>query len=233
MQVMTRFVELTPGKFAHASGALWLAEARAVLLADVHLGYAWAQRRRGQLGPVLDGGVREQLSQVLEELQPWQIVFLGDLVHAPKPDAEERAMICTMLDELRARAPLTLVRGNHDRGFARDFAGCDVDVVEEWTCGDLIARHGDREAQAPVDGFLAVGHHHPAYGLRDAAGVKQKLPVFLVGRRTFVLPAFSPFAAGVDVTKGLTTELKQLFGREPVQGVVATGRRAVAIGRVA
>lgn len=230
---MTRFVELTPGKLAHASGALWLASSKTALLADIHLGYAWAQRRRGQLGPLVDGGIRDRLKAVLDELQPAHLVFLGDLVHAPKPDDEERKFICDTLAELRARTVLTLVRGNHDRGFARDFAGCDVSVVDQWSGDDLVAMHGDRDCGPPQTGYLAVGHHHPAYGVRDAAGVKQKMPVFLVGQRTFVLPAFSPFAAGLDVAKGLSPELRELFGRQPVNGVVVTGRRAVAIGRVA
>src|SRR5690349_3818652 len=81
----TSLLQIRPGMFAHASGALWLDEIRTLIAADVHLGYGWALRRRGQLGPVGDDKVCQKLISVVKELAPEEIVFLGDLVHAPRP----------------------------------------------------------------------------------------------------------------------------------------------------
>src|SRR5687768_17009308 len=89
----TRTVELAHGRFAHASGALWLPDADTILLADVHLGFGWALRRRGQLGPVQDSAVRKKLFDVVDELRPRVVVFLGDVVHAPRPAPAEREAI--------------------------------------------------------------------------------------------------------------------------------------------
>jgi metallophosphoesterase superfamily enzyme len=36
------------------AGALWLDEGRTLLAADLHLGYGWAQRRRGESRPTIE-----------------------------------------------------------------------------------------------------------------------------------------------------------------------------------
>jgi putative SbcD/Mre11-related phosphoesterase len=228
---MNRLVELAPGKYAHASGALWLAESRTALVADVHLGYGWALRRRGQLGPVIDGGVRERLEAVVEELKPERLIFLGDLVHAPRPAPPEREMVEATLKGLQERAELTLVTGNHDRGFGDDYGELGLRLLPLWESDELVAVHGDGDIPETAK-LMAIGHYHPALGIRDHAGVKQKAPLFLASARLFVLPAFSPFAAGIDVTRGMPAALRKLFARQEVAGVVVTGRRAVSIGRV-
>src|SRR5690349_11353616 len=95
-----KLIDLGQGRMAHASGALWLPDRRTVLVADVHLGFGWALRRRGQLGPVSDAGVGRKLASVAAELQPETIVFLGDLVHAPRPTPQERDLVETTLGAL-------------------------------------------------------------------------------------------------------------------------------------
>ncbi|MEJ7607597.1 MAG: hypothetical protein WKF37_15335 [Bryobacteraceae bacterium] len=71
-----RTLELAPGRVAHASGALWLPEVKTLLIADIHLGYGWALRRRGQLGPVQDPGTRQKLEAVFAELRPESVVWV-------------------------------------------------------------------------------------------------------------------------------------------------------------
>lgn len=226
---MKRLVELAAGKFAHPSGALWLPEPRAVLVADVHLGYGWAQRRRGELGPVMDGGARDRLRALLDELDPARVVFLGDLVHAPHPGEEERALIEETVRSLAARAALTVVLGNHDRGFARDFGDLPVERTAVWKQADVAAVHGDLIGEAPSAPCLVLGHLHPAYTLHDAAGAGRRLPAFLRSRRAIVLPAFTPFSPGFDVTRGIPNEVRAVLGRGPVQVAVTTGTRVAWI----
>src|SRR4051795_3070692 len=89
----SRSVELAPGRTAHASGALYLSGERTLVLADVHLGYGWALRRRRQLGPVGDDKLSAKLLSTVAELEPEHLLFLGDLVHAPRPAPQERAAV--------------------------------------------------------------------------------------------------------------------------------------------
>jgi putative SbcD/Mre11-related phosphoesterase len=220
---------LAPGILAHASGALILRELRTILVADVHLGYGWAQRRRGQLGPVQDAGVHQKLQALITELAPELVVFLGDVVHAPKPSAQERALVEETLEALSARVEVVVVRGNHDRAFARDYSRLGFGVVEKWEGAGLIAIHGDRLPANRGPERVVIGHLHPAIGVRDDAGAIQRIPAFLVGQCAFVLPAFSPLAAGFDVTEGLPAEIRELCGSGAIEVIAATGKRVVRL----
>lgn len=217
---MQRLVDLGDGRHAHASGALWLPEFKAAVLADVHLGYGWALRRRGQLGPVSDAGVERKLAAVVEELKPETVVFLGDLVHAPRPSAGEREVVQRAVGMLKAR--VVVVLGNHDRGFTRDYPNLPVEVCQEWRPDGLIAVHGDRPL--PAGHHVIAGHIHPALGIFDDAGACRKMPVFVAGKDVTLLPAFSTTATGFDIRAGLP------FRMGDPKIVAASGKRAVMLG---
>ena len=222
-------LEIGPGRIAHASGALYLPASGTLMIADAHLGYGWAQRRRGQLGPVTDGGIAERLFQVVDEFKPVELLFLGDTVHAPKPMPAERELIEELLQRLIAKTCVRIVQGNHDRAFTRDFSNLGVQVDLQWRHGDLLGLHGDRlHVELPEAGHYLIGHLHPAIGLRDDAGANRRLPVFLAGPRATILPAFSPFASGFDILKSaLPKEVEALLGEHDVYAV--TGRRIVRL----
>ena len=217
---------------AHPTGALWLPGTRTVLIADLHLGYSWAQRRRGELGPLADFQARDKLMRLCAELDPKHIVFLGDLVHAPRPCEPERAYIEVTLNQLVERAKITAVRGNHDRAFAREFGRLAISTTEAWTSGPITAIHGDRLDRSPIpqSGTLILGHLHPSLSLKESSGASQKLPVFLVTPRCIVLPAFSPFARGYDVAAGVPPALELCFQRAPIHAYIATPTRVTPLG---
>ena len=213
---------LRPGVVADCTGALWLAASSALLIADAHLGYAWAQRRRGELGPLTDGGIVARLRSVLDRWKPARVVFLGDVVHLGTPSAEEQSLIEETLTEVIAHTEVFVVLGNHDRRFEEDFGHLGLRTGESWEDDGVLAVHGDKEWPSTAK-LLVVGHLHPAVSLEDAVGARQKLPVFAMGERALVLPAFSPFAAGFDVRKPLPAEWQQLFGEEEVELAAITG----------
>lgn len=229
-----KLLEIAPGRWAHASGALWLSESRTALLADVHLGYGWALRRRGQLGPVQEGAVRKKLMEAVSDLDPARIIFVGDVVHAPKPGPQERAAIEGTLSELAAHCELVLIPGNHDRAFHRDYPGVPVRLMKEWRECGLLAVHGDVvPPMAGAGDHLIVGHVHPALTLTDHAGATMKLPVFAFSDRVTVLPAFSPLSAGGDIRVHMPAAISRLMEEVPAAGtrVVATsGKRVVNLG---
>lgn len=225
---MQTLVEIGPGRFAHCSGALWIPDLRTTLIADLHLGYAWAQRRRGEMGPTVEGGIRRKLELLIDDLQPEHLVVLGDLVHAPRPSPAERAIIEDTIRSLQTRTHVILVPGNHDRGFMRDFPGL-VTINEVWTGAGVIAIHGHRTGECPTE-HVVLGHIHPAMGVFDDAGAHQKIPVFIAGSTATVLPAFSPFASGTTLGQAITPNLKKLLGAR-TKIYAATGRRVVHVPR--
>ncbi len=203
-----------------------------VIIADAHLGYSWAQRRRGELGPLADEAAKAKLLRVADELKPAEFVFLGDLVHAPRPCAPERTWIEELLTELSQRARLVAVRGNHDRAFAREFGHLPLQMVETWSAPGILALHGDRLAQAPIpeSGTLIMGHLHPSLSIRDAAGAHQRVALFLVSPQCVVMPAFSPFARGLNVLSGLPGDVRECFGASEIEAFAATGNRVTKLG---
>jgi uncharacterized protein len=220
---MTR-IEVGPGLVAHCSGALWVEATRTLVVADAHLGYGWAQRRRGQLGPTTDGGIVARLGAAIDEFGPRELLFLGDTVHAPKPAPQERQFVEDALRGLLERCALRVVEGNHDRAFQRDFGQLGIPVERQWRHEGLLALHGDRlHLELPEADFYLIGHYHPAVGLRDAAGAVRRTGAFCVGEKAVLLPAFSPFAAGIDLTRErLPREIAALLGEFRVMPVTGT-----------
>ena len=225
-----RLLQLRPGLHAHASGGLWIESGRALVVADVHLGFGWAQRRRGQLGPVADDKTATKLFHTVEELGAETVVFAGDAVHAPRPGGGERRFIEDTLGQLAARYRIHLVTGNHDRGFTRDFSSLGFELEDEWRGEGLTVVHGhERAPQDHGASTLVFGHFHPATVLIDAAGASRRVPIFAVAEKLIILPAFSPFARGVGLGIGVPEGWEHL-STGPVSAIAATGRAAVPLG---
>lgn len=168
--------------------AIHLPSATAVI-ADVHLGYDRARRRRGEAVP--DFSLRETcaaLAAVLAGHPVRALVIAGDLCE----DAAGLGLAGELLARLEARGVRLagVAPGNHDRGLHRleGLPLCPGGVA----LGGWRVVHGD----GPLpEGRVVHGHHHPClrWGRRVAA------PCYLVGPERIVLPAFSADAAGVNV----------------------------------
>lgn len=198
------------GVLFDARRALVLEESATLVVADLHLGYAWAQRRRGLLmpvGAVDDAG--ERMAALVRDHAPRTVVLLGDLVH--RADAlpgirEELEFLCRPLAGLR----VLLCRGNHDRRIEALLSGwrLPIEACAEWAVGRFRLSHGDAALEdgngAPFrldrgDAVSVIGHEHPAVELGDGVVTRVKASCFLVAADLVVLPAFSSWAAGCVV----------------------------------
>jgi uncharacterized protein len=222
---------LRPGLLAHPSGALWVEDRRALLVADAHLGYAWAQRRRGELGPLQEGGIAELLLSLTTTLQPAELVFLGDVVHAPRPLPEEKSYVESVLQQLAGLVRITIVPGNHDRALVRDFPQTLACIAEEWRHEGLLGLHGDKiRWLLPEADYYVMGHYHPVMSIRDHAGASQQLRAFIVGDKAVLLPAMNPFSRGLDLRRNsFPKELRILFRERAVY--LSTGKRVVPLAK--
>jgi uncharacterized protein len=206
----------------HPSGAIWLPGQGTALIADLHLGFAWAQRRRGELWPLTDAGAKAKLEWLCEELQPKRLVLVGDIIHAPQPSPEEATLIENTLESIRKRTELICVAGNHDRG---------QNYRPEWRTEGIRAIHGNVLPSAPEAGILTViGHFHPIMKLRDATTTGHRHRAFLKGNGLLVLPAFSPFASGCDMCDQMPRELMEWFGDAEVEVTITSGSKLLALG---
>jgi metallophosphoesterase superfamily enzyme len=216
-----RLLPLRDGIYFHASGGLWIAGTQTLLLADLHLGFTWAQRRRGELWPLTDGGAQDRLLSLCRELSPLRMVLLGDVVHAPRPSQDEQQSIETTLASVRRHCEVICLEGNHDRGCG---------FASEWRMPGLRALHGHVLPSSAEPGELIVaGHFHPILRYEDSAGVLRAARTFLHGNGLCVLPAFSPFSTGCNMRFDMAPELRAWFRRHPVDVVLTSGERLLRL----
>jgi len=190
--------------------AAWLERERLLVISDLHLGYAWAQRYDGQLMPVSAPDDTVSRVEVLcREYCPAQIILLGDIVHRALPvqgiESELRDLIAAV-EQLQVCPAFIL--GNHDRHLQRLFTknGFQQKIQEDLAIGRFEFRHGDGpNALSSLDDLrvnnrcLFMGHEHPAISLGDGVASHMKCPCFLVSDHVIVLPAFSRWAAGTSI----------------------------------
>jgi DNA ligase-associated metallophosphoesterase len=168
--------------------ALFHETERWLAVADLHFGYELSQRAAGWLIPLWGmQSIEQRLMQLIKEYQPQRLIVAGDLVH----DKASIEPAIALVDRLRRHCEVVTLSGNHDRhvrqaiGFARS-----------WETPQFIFHHGDCALPKP-DRIQIIGHHHPAFTIRDGAGLRLKLPAFVQQEQCWILPAFSPWAGGV------------------------------------
>lgn len=160
----------------------WLA------IADLHYGYELSQRIGGALFPAWGmNKIEERVASLVATYQPQTLLFLGDLVHTAA--ASENFMIWK--NTLENTVPeLILIRGNHDRRLKT------ITLHNHWRIGSHLFHHGDHSITCEPGEIFLSGHLHPAETVSDGAGLRQKLPALLQTPTGWILPAFSPWAAG-------------------------------------
>ncbi|HVY69452.1 MAG TPA: metallophosphoesterase [Verrucomicrobiae bacterium] len=191
-----------------ARRAVWVEQEGALIVADVHLGYAWVERQRGRLLPLSrpDDTV-ERLLALRRDYPAKAIVFLGDLVHGAPPVPALEKGLAELTGAFHDQCELMLVAGNHDRhlpGLIKKL-GLRLAVVPRLELGSHLLLHGDdschamfaqwRQTDSPR-GRVLSGHEHPSIYLSDGRLASVRCPCFLLGAGRLVLPAFSAWAAG-------------------------------------
>jgi uncharacterized protein len=171
--------------------ALHWPRAATLFVADVHLGKAASLRAGGV--PVPRGATAtdlDRLDALLHRTGSRRLVVLGDFIHAAqgRVPALDAAMTAW-----RARHPdlaIRLVLGNHDRRAGTPPPDWRVGVVAAphlLDHGPFVLHH---EPAIPPTGYALCGHLHPGVRLTGAAGDRVRLPCFVLGPDSALLPAF-------------------------------------------
>lgn len=187
--------------------ALFLKRARALVVADLHIGKSESYRRFGV--PSADGideETLERLGRAAMRAGAKVIVVVGDLTHHADGIGEAEMERFERFRE-RIMLPIRLVEGNHDRGARTLPAEWMVDRV-----GARFALDGVRFEHEPPEAagasWTISGHLHPMLSVaRGARSVEA--PAFVVDRerKSVVLPAFSKFTRGVRFEPRAKSEL--------------------------
>lgn len=181
--------EVQPGVWLDNRRAVFLAGLRLLVVADLHWGYAAAHRALGNLVPMWgDEVIARTLRSLLADYAPREMIWLGDSLHA----VSGRNSADRFLQEARsAGIEMTVVEGNHDRRWPAATAR----ILQR---DRYVFHHGDTTvADLPPGAVEMVGHFHPAAEMRDGAGTRLRLPALVTSSTRLILPALSPWAAGV------------------------------------
>lgn len=190
-----------------------------LLVADLHLGKGESLRALG--GPIPRAVNAALLDEQFDRLEraftragATRVLILGDLLHAAAGlDAALIDAVASRLLCWRDSRGLTveIVPGNHDRALHRVADSWGVRVLPERIVEPPFAFvHAPPEGESP-EPFTWCGHLHPAVTLRRA-GDALKLPCFHLKPRLGVLPAFSPFTAGVSLDRDPADRLFAVAG---------------------
>ena len=153
-----------------------------LVVADYHAGIERNFRRDGVEIESHAEQRRERLLGLIEDVDPGQVLFLGDLGnHIGQPDGAELEELMDLEHALRGRETL-LVPGNHD-GLLGDAIDVEVADGDGIRIGDLGFVHGHTWPARDVlsVSVLAVGHEHPCVRLEDEVGGSRVEPVWLRG----------------------------------------------------
>ena len=176
-----------------ADRALFWPRENALLIADLHLGKADTFRSAGIALP--SGGTRHDLRRLdalLRTTSATRLIVLGDMLHASAVERSWRDAWDEWRDVHRGMQ-IDVVAGNHDR--ALPALNLDISIHRnEIEMSPFALRHAPRSGGAA---HIVCGHIHPVVRM---PGIARRWPVFVLDDGVTILPAFSAFTGGFEVT---------------------------------
>ncbi len=205
-------LELVP----NLTGALYVPDYAAVLVADLHFEKGSSRASRGvHLPPYDTRSSLALLKSVVGHYRPQRVICLGDSFHdaegpmrlAPDDFANIRA--------LADSTEVTWITGNHDPVLPRELGGR---VMEEVALGAVTLRH---IPEAATHSEIA-GHLHPT-GIVVRRGRRLRRKCFAADDKRLILPAFGAYTGGLNVC---SPAFDGLFDK-PKLNVWMLGRRTI------
>lgn len=162
---------------------------RVLVVGDLHIGYERVLFKQNYYSTNLATRITTQFEQLVTELDPTEIIILGDLKHSIRDfSKQEFQQIAQLLLNLQQNAAVTIIRGNHDadlelvvpdatqiissRGFRLRFKSKHV---------YLLHGHAIPSADILSCDSLIMGHIHPAITIST---LKEKSSIHRVWVRT-------------------------------------------------
>jgi putative SbcD/Mre11-related phosphoesterase len=194
-------LEIAPGVTITNDRCLILEDGPTAVLGDLHLGYEKALEEEGMYIPRINtGSIRDSLNRILSKYEPERVVLLGDIKHDfRRSKFEARREVTTVVNLLSEAAETIIVRGNHDNFLQNTLSELGMMAVDYVDIGGYRLEHGHRDSgKRPV----IIGHEHPSVRIPGAVsgGLKMQCFVYAEKEGVIVLPPFSPFSSGNDLS---------------------------------
>lgn len=189
----------------------------ALAVADLHLGYEGVMSGGAALLPKVNlANIIKEISAAIKMTGATAVIVDGDIKNEfSRVDREEFNELYDFIQFGRSEhVSLILIKGNHDNFVERYKEPFKLDVYrQEANIGGYLFFHGE---ELPKDitkntKMMIMGHEHPAIGIYNAVGFKEKLKCFLYGKYMstplLILPAMNYFAGGTEINNEPRTSL--------------------------
>ncbi len=207
----------------------YLKSLNALVIADPHLGYEGVMAKKGLLLPKVNlENIKKLLSSAIGQTGAKSVIVDGDIKNEfSTVEQEEFNELYDFIGFMKERGvePI-LIKGNHDNFVERYKDPFNLKIFRQATkIGKYLFFHGE---EMPPDEkgvkMLIMGHEHPAIGMYNTAGSREKLPCFLYGTwkksKLLVMPAINYYATGTDVNL------------RPKEDLLAPSLRRIDIGKM-
>ncbi len=176
------------------SGAIYVPDFQALLIADMHLEKGSSLARRGiHLPPYDTRETLTQLSSVIADVKPNRLIFLGDSFHDDAARDRIDAADLATLRRFSAERDTIWITGNHDSSPPQDIGGR---IAREVALGPVTLRHEPKSLPQGV--FEIAGHLHPAAAV-ESRGHRIRCRCFIADDRRMVMPAFGSYTGALSV----------------------------------
>jgi len=187
--------------------AIYWQQEKALIVADVHLGKVGHFRKAGIAVPRdMEQNDLSVLSDLIDELHPKKIIFLGDLFHS---DLNADWDWFVLWRKNFPKIELILIRGNHDIIHDSHYLNLNVALHDQLLVGPFLMLHHplSDEALQQTEGYVFCGHIHPGVSLSGRARQQVTLPCFAFGTRQAILPSFGKFTGRVAIRSQQTDRI--------------------------
>jgi uncharacterized protein len=176
------------------SGALFLAEEKLLLVADLHLEQGASLARRGLHVPPYDTTVTlKMLEKVLVATAAQRLILLGDSFHDSVAHEDVVPQDAERLRAITSNVDTIWISGNHDPQSHDALGGT---CVEELALGDITLRHIPSKLAASE--MEIAGHLHPGASIVQR-GHHVRTKCFVSDDRRIILPAFGSYTGALNI----------------------------------
>ena len=184
---------------------LFIRDKKILVIGDLHLGFEESLNKQGVLMPRFQfDDLMKELRKTISKVKPKKIVIVGDIKHEFGTISEQEwRNVLQLIDFLREKAELIIVKGNHDVILEPITKKRNVKIKTFYSENGVLFAHGDAIINEKAEVIL-IGHEHPAVSFKERPTHKYKC--FLKGKYKkadiVVMPSMNKAVPGSDITKG-------------------------------
>ena len=155
---------------------------RVLVIADLHIGIESDLDVHGIHIPSQARTRCDRVLACIEKGRPDLVLLLGDVKHSvPLTTRQEYREIPALLQDIRSRAPLRVMPGNHDGGIERFLQEGEMLPIRGTLIDGVGYLHGHTYPDPALLGhLLVIGHHHPMVAIRDEVGCSLRDRAYLL-----------------------------------------------------